>query len=59
MLCDNSSSQCADGKTCVETVANVNGFVCDSTPANETLTIQLNNGVTPDILEEQVYNFVS
>ena len=58
ILCDNSN-RCADGETCIETLANVNGYVCDSTAANETLTIQLSEGVTAEILEEQLYDLVS
>lgn len=58
ILCDNSS-RCANGETCIETLANVDGFVCDSTSANETLTIQLREGVTPEYLDEEVYNLVS
>jgi len=58
VLCSNDSL-CAEGETCVETLANVNGFVCDSTPANGTLTIQLAEGVTPEALDEQIYNLVS
>lgn len=58
ILCDNGS-RCPDGETCVETLANIDGFVCDSTPANETLTIQLSEGVTPEILEEELFNLVS
>ena len=44
---------------CVETLANINGFVCDSTPASETLTTQLSEGVTEDMLSEAVYIVVS
>ena len=58
ILCDNAS-RCADGETCVETLANVNGFVCDSTLPGETLTIQLSTGVTEDVLSEAVYSVVS
>jgi len=58
MLC-NDGSLCTVGETCVETLANVNGFVCDSTPANETLIIQKSEGVTEDKLSEAVYNMVS
>jgi len=57
-LC-NDDSLCAEGETCVETLANVGGFVCDSTPANETLIIQKSEGVTEDILSEALYNMVS
>ena len=58
ILCDDDT-RCDDGETCVETLANVNGFVCDSTQPNETLTIQLNGDVTDDILSEAVYIVVS
>ena len=58
ILCDNAS-RCADGETCVETLANSNGYVCDSTPANESLIIRLSEGVTEDMLSEVIYNVVS
>ena len=57
-MCDDPS-RCADGETCVETLANINGFVCDATPPGETLTIQLSEGVTEDVLSEAVYIVVS
>lgn len=44
---------------CVETLANSDGFVCDSTLPDKTLTIQLSEGVTEDMLSEAVYNVVS
>ena len=55
----NNASRCADGETCVETLASIDGFVCDMTPSNSTLTIQLSEGLTPEILDEQMYNLVS
>lgn len=58
ILCDDPS-RCADGETCVETVANMDGFVCDSTQPNETLTIQLSGSITEDMLSEAVFNVVS
>ena len=58
ILCDNDTL-CADGETCVETLANINGYVCVSTQANSTLSINLREGVSRDIIDEEVYNLVS
>ena len=57
-VCSNAS-RCADGEACVETLANIDGFVCDSTASNETVTVQLANGIAPEILDERIYNLVS
>lgn len=57
-MCDDPT-RCADGETCVETLANINGFVCDATLPSEALTIQLSEGVTEDVLSETVYIVVS
>jgi len=59
ILCDNDTL-CGDGETCVETLASSNGYVCvSSTQANNTLTIMLREGISPDALNEEVYNLVS
>jgi len=57
ILCDDN--RCADGETCVETLANINGFVCDSTQSDETLTIELNGDITEDVLSVAVFIVVS
>ena len=43
----------------METLANINGYVCVSTQVNNTLSINLREGVSRDIIDEEVYNLVS
>jgi len=54
--CDNDSL-CTEGQ-CVETLINMEGYICDSTPDNMTVNINLMAGVTTDELEEAVYELV-
>lgn len=49
---------CTNDTTCVETLANINGYVCDSTPDDMAAIITLNNGVTSDQVDEAVYDLV-
>ena len=50
---------CSNETTCVETLVNIDGYVCDSTPDNMTVVVFLNDGVTPSQLDEEVYDLVS
>ena len=52
----NNDSLCAYGTTCVETVVNIDGYVCDSTPDNMATIIYLNDTVTMGQLDEAIYN---
>ena len=54
--CDNDSL-CTEGE-CVETLADIDGYICDSTPDDMAATINLMAGVTADQLEEAVYDLV-
>ena len=54
--CDNESL-CADD-TCVETVVNMDGYVCDSTPDNMAVILTPSNDVTQDQLDEALYDLV-
>ena len=56
MRCDNDSL-CTEGQ-CVETLINMEGYICDSTPDNMAVNINLMAGVTADQLEETVYDLV-
>ena len=49
---------CTNGTTCVETLVNIDGYVCDSTPEDMTVTISLNDGVNLNQLDEAVYDLV-
>lgn len=42
----------------METLINMEGYICDSTPDNMTVNINLMAGVTTDELEEAVYELV-
>ena len=55
----NDSSLCAEGETCVETVANALGYVCISTPVEERLHIQQSEDVTINQVNEALYGLVS
>ena len=50
---------CSNETTCVETLVNINGYVCDSTPDDMTVIVSLNDGVTLHQLDEEVYDLVS
>lgn len=52
-------SLCDDNETCVETLANSDGYVCDSTPVDMSLRVTLSDGRSTDDLSEAVYNLVS
>ena len=47
-----------DNETCVETLANTDGYVCVSTPVNMSLQITVSDGRSLDELSETVYNLV-
>lgn len=50
---------CTNGTTCIETLVNIDGYVCDSTPDDMTVIITLSSGVTLDQLDEAAYDLVS
>lgn len=55
----NDSSLCAEGETCIETVANALGYDCISTPVTERLHIRLSNSVTANQVHEALHGLVS
>ena len=42
----------------METLINMEGYICDSTPDNMAVNVNLKAGVTADQLEEAVYDLV-
>ena len=53
-----NSTSCAGGETCVETVATVRGFICVPMNSEQRLTIELNEGVSDNQLDEALFDLV-
>lgn len=51
-------SLCTNKTTCVETLVNIDGYACDSTPEDMAVIIRLSDGVTVDQLDEALYDLV-